>query len=302
MKRGLIFALLSLGGCHFDAATTTTDGSVTSDAATSDTDASLPASDTDHDGILDTVDNCIAVANADQRDHDGDGRGDLCDVCPHLADTGGDSDGDGVGDACDPRPSDAGDRIVLFEDFNSSPGWDAVIGANTWVAVSGNERQDHVDGVYQLVRNTTPDLGTVFVEVKLRVNALASTATRRSAALVVGARSPTEYMFCGIATAGPLTDLNVGKVFSATSFNYNRASFGGLVTGDSITLQVRTSQPAGGGTHVECLGGRGPAEPTSSAIASYDTGDGPSGDIGLRTNGADASFDYVFVVEAPAAH
>ncbi|WP_049794576.1 dockerin type I domain-containing protein [Methylomonas methanica] len=38
-----------------------------------------PASDTDGDGVPDNLDNCILVANANQRDTDGDGYGNICD-------------------------------------------------------------------------------------------------------------------------------------------------------------------------------------------------------------------------------
>lgn len=48
--------------------------------------------DTDGDGILDNIDNCPAVANADQADTDGDGIGNVCD---------NDMDNDGVPDAED---------------------------------------------------------------------------------------------------------------------------------------------------------------------------------------------------------
>lgn len=48
--------------------------------------------DTDRDGRLDFVDNCPRVDNANQRDADGDGAGDVCDA---------DDDGDGVPDARD---------------------------------------------------------------------------------------------------------------------------------------------------------------------------------------------------------
>src|SRR5262245_34206146 len=51
-------------------------------------DAKLNASspiDTDGDGVVDAVDNCPTVSNADQRNHDGDPFGDVCDKCPHLA-------------------------------------------------------------------------------------------------------------------------------------------------------------------------------------------------------------------------
>jgi hypothetical protein len=45
------------------------------------------ATDTDGDGVLDTLDNCPAVANTDQADQNGDGTGDACET---------DTDGDGI--------------------------------------------------------------------------------------------------------------------------------------------------------------------------------------------------------------
>ncbi len=55
-------------------------------------------SDADRDGIIDEQDTCVNDANADQRDADGDGKGDVCDV---------DDDNDGVIDGDDPAPEDA---------------------------------------------------------------------------------------------------------------------------------------------------------------------------------------------------
>lgn len=40
--------------------------------------------DTDGDGILDDMDNCIGVENIDQIDSDGDGFGDECDICDNT--------------------------------------------------------------------------------------------------------------------------------------------------------------------------------------------------------------------------
>jgi len=52
--------------------------------------------DSDGDGIFDDTDNCINTANADQKDTDGDGKGDVCD---------NDIDGDGVVNASDNCPN-----------------------------------------------------------------------------------------------------------------------------------------------------------------------------------------------------
>lgn len=75
----------------------------------------VPA-DTDTDGMPDVHDNCVSIANPDQRDVDGNGQGDACDDfdrdgimamhdnCSNLPNTTQiDTDGDGMGDACDTR-------------------------------------------------------------------------------------------------------------------------------------------------------------------------------------------------------
>ena len=88
----------------------------------------LGPGDADDDGVIDDVDNCVIIANTDQGDTNGDGRGDACD---YVIDT----DGDGCLDAAelgsnpylggmrDPlnywdfydTPSDAGDRDASID-------------------------------------------------------------------------------------------------------------------------------------------------------------------------------------------
>ena len=57
--------------------------------------------DTDGDGLMDCVDNCIETQNIDQIDTDSDKVGDVCDNCPYHANRKQtDSDSDGIGDVC----------------------------------------------------------------------------------------------------------------------------------------------------------------------------------------------------------
>ena len=78
--------------------------------------------DADLDDVPDTEDNCLGLANADQRDTDGDGFGNPCDNCPfHSNADQWDLDGDGRGEACDPCSTSGG--IPLCGEFMiSTPG------------------------------------------------------------------------------------------------------------------------------------------------------------------------------------
>lgn len=58
--------------------------------------------DTDNDGIADSVDNCRLLANNDQLDGDNDDVGDVCDNCPATANPlQEDANANGTGDACE---------------------------------------------------------------------------------------------------------------------------------------------------------------------------------------------------------
>ena len=58
--------------------------------------------DADFDQVPDNIDNCTAIANADQADYDLDGVGNECDNCDFIINPDqADTDNDGVGNACD---------------------------------------------------------------------------------------------------------------------------------------------------------------------------------------------------------
>lgn len=105
------------------------------------TDAGLPpGGDADADGIINSMDNCPMLPNADQANEDRDARGDLCDPCPIKGDAAADmdSDSDGVGDGCDPFPGEMS-RIAIFEGFNAAPMTTPRLlpSASSWVFQSG---------------------------------------------------------------------------------------------------------------------------------------------------------------------
>lgn len=257
--------------------------------------------DSDGDGFTDLTDNCPSVGNADQRDHDDDGRGDSCDGCPHLVDSGKDTDLDGVGDSCDPRPTEPGDRLAFFEGFYEAPVWSSVIGSNTWLSADGALSQPSTDAAYQLVRDDNPNLANVFVDARVRINALSNnTSMRRSTGLVVSYRDPNHYVFCGLAAPLAGVEVNAGQVstdfFGSARYDYTPGTFPGDMSGEWLTLQARTSTADNGDTRIECVTHRSGVVGTASFEGDADI----EGDIGIRTNGTNASFDYVFVVAVPA--
>ncbi|MBI5754132.1 thrombospondin type 3 repeat-containing protein [Candidatus Peregrinibacteria bacterium] len=81
--------------------------------------------DIDSDGVPDEVDNCVNTSNPDQKDVDGNGKGDVCDDfdrdgiinardnCPEYPNRDQkDTDGDGIGDVCDKEESRITERLT----------------------------------------------------------------------------------------------------------------------------------------------------------------------------------------------
>lgn len=292
MMRVLVGLAICLAGCTFEHGA----GTGGADDDDSGNPGGMPGADNDGDGVPNATDNCASMPNADQHDHDGDGRGDMCDVCPHLPDTGSDADADGVGDACDPHPVDNRDHIALFDGFYAPDGWQPVIGGASWQIQNGTLRQTQTDSPAQVVRGLGPLKG-VFIDARLKVNAQSpNIQTRRSTGLILGYADPQHYFFCGLASTGPGAEVQSGAVstdwLGNAQYDYAPGAFASPMGSDWLTLQATTSEQDGS-TDVDCMSHRG----TTTGTASYSSDHNVLGDIGLRTNGVDASFDYVFVVE-----
>ena len=102
-----------------------------------------PNLDTDGDGINDSVDDCITIANHDQHDEDQDGVGDACDRCPQIAHEAAlDTDVDGIPDACDPHINAAGDVLLRFDTFAGTTlpaGWSVIAGSSSNLAFANDQ-------------------------------------------------------------------------------------------------------------------------------------------------------------------
>lgn len=102
------------------------------------------ALDTDRDGLLDSADNCPAIANPGQTDSDGDGIGNACDTqndtdsdgdgirdeidnCPAISNPDQtDADLDGTGDACETTPTvPPVETVISTGDIFAVSGYDA---------------------------------------------------------------------------------------------------------------------------------------------------------------------------------
>ena len=140
------------------------------------------------------------------------------------------------------------------------------------------------------------------MQARFEVHGINSDDTvRRSTGIVLGYQSPTDYYFCGLAadpsdvassTPGASTTTGSATSSSTTARRRSRTQ----MPGDWTLISARTSQTSDGTTTITC----GAARDSVTGQTSFGIQDHVGGTVGVRTNDADVSFDYVFVVAVPS--
>ncbi|MBV8758872.1 MAG: thrombospondin type 3 repeat-containing protein [Deltaproteobacteria bacterium] len=264
-------------------------GSIADSGVAADAAVSIDApGDRDHDGIIDSLDDCPDVANPTQADEDGDGLGDVCDPCPPFVDNH-DSDGDGLGDACDPNPMVAGDTLVAFDGFQDalSGSW-TVMG--TFAVTGGDGVLSAADGATSLL--TWPSPGATHVEIRaaFAVGSITATGLNLGAIGLIDRLQPStdKAVTCQLAALAAGNDALVRIFDTSASASVASASYA-FAAGDEkqlhfdrvgTTYVCSVASPAAG---VHGTAAFAPASPR----------------IGLRVHGASARWHWVMIVTSP---
>jgi hypothetical protein len=291
LRLGAFAGLLGAFGCdrlfaleHIDCAECDGGGDQTGDGgAGSDGTGGHTNPDVDGDGILDGADNCVTTANNDQKDHDSDTKGDVCDPCPHLAGASDDvdGDGDGLGNGCDPRPMTSGDTRTLFVGFYQA---DEI---STWVqsppgawTITGGVLRLAADNISQATIELPGSRNDLFVQVGVQATSIGP-GSIHTFGISAGRTMMTNH------TCQLYDSTNDQLIFVEATGNQS-ASWGGQLT------QPNPMKLLVDGTHVVCaVGGLSAAlidvDPASTSTANH------MGVLGLVASVVAVDIHYLFI-------
>lgn len=267
-------------GASPDAGDVEVDGAVETDAAIDD--------DGDDDGVLDSLDNCPDVANANQADEDADEVGDVCDPCPPFADNT-DGDADGVGDACDPRPATPGDKLVAFEGFTApmSAAWSST---GAVMAKSGEGVLIAGDNASALLSMPSPAAARVEIRAGFVIDVITASGLNLGSVNLVDRLQPNtdKAIACQLSGLANGTQEEL-RIFNGSTLVPIQSAPRAFATATPLELRLRRT-----GTSYACRVTSPALEVTGSAAFS------PSSPrIGLRVRGAAARFRWVMIVTSP---
>lgn len=246
------------------------------------------AGDLDGDGVVDSVDNCVAVANPDQADEDLDRVGDVCDPCPPVPDNG-DADGDGVGDACDPNPGTSGDELVAFVGF-ADPLPASWTTSGTFMASDGDGALRAGDNATALLTMPSPAAARVEIRAGLVIDMITATGLNLGSINVIERMQPNtdKSIACQLSGLSDGTQEEL-RIFDASASQVIDNAPHAFSSGTETELWLQRD-----GTSYTC-GATGPV----LELAGNATFSPVSPRIGVRVHGAAARFHWIMIVTSP---
>jgi hypothetical protein len=229
--------------------------------------------DMDQDGVADSVDNCVDVANTIQSDIDADDAGDACDPCSFRFDPALDrdtdtvaaaadncpgisnpnqldADGDGIGDACDPNPSTA-DVRRCFADFwvDVQQSWRLtgpwkVLGTEASAAIFHTP----ADGTPFWLPAVASGLAPSQIALQVLVSSPTTTALDAHAGIAIGAADESAFTACELVATTTSLKLRI-----TDALGFNEISVANPGQQMSVTLDYRR---VGGEVAVRCTTSR----------------------------------------------